>query len=202
MKLPLRAALGTLALIVALSAIQASQAAQLGQSALFGTVTAEGEAVPGVTIKAQSEDTGEVSMTLTNADGNFTFQRLPAGRYKVEVTLEGFAALSQEVTLNVGRNTTLEFEILPVATPITGVLWGAIKNQNGSPIAGANVTFKGPDDKERRTEAESDGGYRQAGLVPGTWELTITASGYHSAESTVTLKPREDKEQNFTLKKN
>jgi hypothetical protein len=65
--------------------------AQTFRGAINGTVTdPSGAAVPNATVKATEVATGIDHATTTTSDGEFAFQDIPLGFYKVTVTAQGF----------------------------------------------------------------------------------------------------------------
>ncbi len=81
--------------------------AQLQTGNVFGSVADDkGQALPGVT--ATLSGGGLPVVATTDAEGNFRFIGVSPGVYKLESTLDGFSpVVYEEVTVNVGRNTTL-----------------------------------------------------------------------------------------------
>src|SRR3984957_9705442 len=66
--------------------------AQQTLGGITGTVVdPAGSAVPGVNVKATSEDTGLERSAKTNAQGSYQLNDLPIGKYSVSFTLEGFS---------------------------------------------------------------------------------------------------------------
>ncbi|WP_221626963.1 TonB-dependent receptor [Pontibacter sp. Tf4] len=59
--------------------------------------------------------------TMTQEDGSFELNRLPAGTYKAHALLLGFESSAQQVTLNSGETTTLSFTLLPKSNQIAEV---------------------------------------------------------------------------------
>jgi hypothetical protein len=94
--------------------------AQTFRGAINGTVTdPSGAVVAGADVKATEIATGVVHSTLTTSGGEFAFQDLPLGAYRVTVTVKGFQQTNVEnvsvnagavytvpVKLNMGRETT------------------------------------------------------------------------------------------------
>ena len=92
--------------------------AQVGGS-LSGTVRDEsGAVIPGATVTATNTGIGTTFTTITDAQGLYSFPKLPVGRYDVTIQLEGFkpqkrtglavdadAALQLNVTLDVGEQS-------------------------------------------------------------------------------------------------
>jgi len=75
---------------------------------VHGRILHDGVALPGVTVSVQSPALQGVRATATNADGNYRFPALPAGRYEVTMELEGFEKRSQVLTVRPGTITTFE----------------------------------------------------------------------------------------------
>jgi hypothetical protein len=67
--------------------------AQQTLGGITGTVVdPSGSAVPGVDVKAISEDTKLERSAKSNAQGTYAFNDLPIGKYTVTFTLEGFSS--------------------------------------------------------------------------------------------------------------
>ena len=85
---PVRIALLTLAVALAVSGLASAQAIR---GTLLGTVTdTQGAAVPGVTVTATETRTNATRSAVTNQSGNFVFANLLDGLYRVETELTGF----------------------------------------------------------------------------------------------------------------
>ena len=69
--------------------------AQTFRGTINGTVTdPSGAVVPNAQVKATEVATGSDHNTITTSDGQFAFQDIPVGAYKVIITAPGFAALT------------------------------------------------------------------------------------------------------------
>src|SRR5437899_5454320 len=69
--------------------------AQTFRGAINGTVTdPSGAVVPGAQVKATNIATGIEYSSVTTSDGQFAFQDLPLGDYKIVVTATGFPAFT------------------------------------------------------------------------------------------------------------
>ena len=69
-------------------------AAQAGTGTLSGTVVDEqGAAIPGANVTATEQATGAARTAVSDAEGVFRLAGLPAGRYTVDITLQGFTPL-------------------------------------------------------------------------------------------------------------
>jgi len=105
-----------------------------------GTITdAAGAAVPGATVTVTGQ-TGTRTAT-TNEDGIFRIENLEPGTYNVRVEQTGFkSALANNVTVNVGRESTLNLKLEPgeiTATVDVTATVGGIDQQ--STAAGQNL---------------------------------------------------------------
>jgi len=109
-----RAARWALLLIVIFTGAHAAY----GQGAtgqLTGTVAdANGARVAGAAITATNLDTALARQTTTDENGEFAFTLLPPGRYKIEVTAQGFKkVLVESVKVNVTQTATLDLKLEP-----------------------------------------------------------------------------------------
>ena len=87
--------------------------AQTFRGAINGTVTdPSGSSVPNATVKATESATGIDHTTITTTDGQFAFQDLPLGTYKLTVTAAGFPAnTTDNVTVTAGQIYTLTIKL-------------------------------------------------------------------------------------------
>jgi hypothetical protein len=65
-------------------------------------------------------------------------------------------------------------------TGTTGSIVGTVTDQNGAAVAGANVTLGGPLG-ERTTTSDSNGVFRVDNLIPGTYNIKVTNTGFKTA---------------------
>jgi hypothetical protein len=96
----------------------AGRAQQITTGAIQGTITdATGASLPGVTVEVRNANTNLTRSATSDTDGRFVFLQLPAGTYRVTLTLAGFATHVQEnIPLTVGQ-----FINLPVSMKVSGV---------------------------------------------------------------------------------
>ena len=72
--------------------------------------------IPGVTVILQTPDGTEVSTTTTDNSGNYLFDNLDAGRYKITVVRpDGFEFTEQFATLNGNRQPAIDSNIAPAS---------------------------------------------------------------------------------------
>jgi Carboxypeptidase regulatory-like domain/TonB dependent receptor/TonB-dependent Receptor Plug Domain len=114
---------------------------------LSGTVTdANGAVVSGAAVKIINLDTNAEREATTSDDGNFAFQLLPPGRYRVETSAAGFQTVSAEAVVNITQTTTLDFPLAVaganpntvIVTADTPVLQSET-SQNGRVITGETL---------------------------------------------------------------
>ena len=95
--------------------------AQTFRGAINGTVTdPSGGVVPNAQVKATESTTGIDHTTLTTTEGQFAFQDLPLGSYKVSVTAQGFPPYAiDKVDVTAGSIYTLSVKLSLQATTTT-----------------------------------------------------------------------------------
>src|SRR5438445_3274902 len=94
-------------------ALAAATNAQTFRGAINGTVTdPSGAVVPNAQVKATETATGIDHNTVTTGDGQFAFQDIPLGMYKVSVTATGFAPYTvDKVEVSAGTIYTLPIKL-------------------------------------------------------------------------------------------
>ena len=84
---------------------------------IVGTVTANGQAVPGAKVSVTNENTNEVRTDTSDDSGNFTFPVLPLGNYTVKVEATSFQTYEQKgVVLQVDQNISISAALQVGAT--------------------------------------------------------------------------------------
>jgi hypothetical protein len=87
--------------------------AQTFRGAINGTVSdPSGAMVAGASVKATNVATGVTLITTTTSDGQFAFQDIPLGTYKIAVSASGFSSLTTEnVIVTAGAAYTLPVKL-------------------------------------------------------------------------------------------
>lgn len=70
---------------------------------------------------------------LTNADGQYTIQNVPAGSHSVSASLIGYTTQSQTVTVSAGQAATLNFQLAESAVELEGIVavgYGTTRSQD------------------------------------------------------------------------
>jgi hypothetical protein len=119
--------------------------AAFGQSdtgSITGTVRDQnGAVVPGATVTAKNQRTGEERTATTNTDGTFSIPALKASAYTVIATSTGLGATVRDVEVNVGRETNLNIgmKLGDVTVSVNVVAGEETTLTTGSAAMGANV---------------------------------------------------------------
>ncbi|MDQ2871460.1 MAG: TonB-dependent receptor [Acidobacteriota bacterium] len=121
-----RALLGAL-LVVAVVAPLAGQG--IPTATLTGKVTAgPGGGVAGVTVSVASPALQGKRTTVTNANGDYIFNLLPAGDYTVTFELQGMQPAEQRVTLSASRTSRVDQDVRPSSVAEAVTVSGAEAN--------------------------------------------------------------------------
>ncbi len=105
-----RLLVGTLLCLLLMTAVPYLMAQSAGTSALAGTITdPSGAAIPNVTVTITSNGTGQSRTATTGPDGNYRFNLLQPGNYRVSFAASGFKTGEvASVTLNVTETQQLD----------------------------------------------------------------------------------------------
>jgi len=90
--------------------------AQAPQGSLSGTIKdAFGAVVEDAKVSIKNDSTNETKSTTTNSEGRFKFDNLPAGRYTISVSHQGFKDAQRSANVTAERPTTIEIRLEVVA---------------------------------------------------------------------------------------
>jgi hypothetical protein len=136
---------------------------------ISGTVTGSGRA--GVTINLTGTETAS---TLTAADGTFSFTGRATGPYTLTPVKEGFtfAPTSSAATISTADITGKDFVATANPDPtytISGQVTGDVQYNVTITLSGAGTAT---------TTTNATGDYSLAGLLPGSYTVTPTKTGY------------------------
>jgi hypothetical protein len=107
----------TLAMILGLTVIPLTAAAQ-NSATLSGVATdAHGKPIPHARVSLKSEGGAAPLETQTDADGNYTFANLAPGRYTISAIGETLRSRDIQVTVTELPHQTLDLLLIPVAAP-------------------------------------------------------------------------------------
>jgi carboxypeptidase family protein len=101
-----------LSLLPILIAIAVAVAAQAPTASIRGIVSDPSKAIiSGAKVTAVNKATGATRNAETNSAGEFQFSALPPGEYEIKITMQGFKSGLRPLTLQVGENITLDFDL-------------------------------------------------------------------------------------------
>jgi len=87
-------------------------AGQSFRGSIRGSVRdSQGALLTGAKVTARSSNTGLVREALTGDDGAFVLAELPVGNYVVTAEAAGLSPVAQNVVVNVGLDTTADFDL-------------------------------------------------------------------------------------------
>lgn len=117
--------------------------------------TANGVPVPGATVRLTHLPTGRAWVTWTNEDGKFALPEMPAGRYRVDAQLLGFALASSEADFLADSSSEAELT-LHIAPPEQKAAEAAAQPESGKASAEAakNIAQAPPPAKETAVNSE------------------------------------------------
>src|SRR5262247_4711489 len=102
-------------LLVAGAILAAPVVASAQEATLGGTITdSTGGVLPGVTVTAVHEATGNTFLGVTDERGAYRIQ-VRVGRYKMTIELAGFATVAQGFEALVGQALTVNVQMMPSA---------------------------------------------------------------------------------------
>src|SRR5208282_6137528 len=89
--------------------------AQVDAGAILGTVTDQsGGAINGAKVVLTNEGTGVTATFTTGSDGGYKFAPVRIGSYKIDVTFQGFQAVTTKgVVVDVGAEVVQNFSLRP-----------------------------------------------------------------------------------------
>lgn len=168
--------------------VQAPDAAET-DTRLEGLVLSAGQRAPiaGAVVEAGGQ------RASSDAQGHFELGGLTPGAITVAVTAAGYRLSSRDATLEAGRTTTVEVELVMPTGP--GQLRGVVKAAGGGPLEGVLVRVE--DGPETKTDAAGAFNFPKVG--PGPVTVTAALTGYQRGEEAVQVPPEAESTVDFTL---
>lgn len=81
-------------------------------------VDPQGSVIAGAGVTAKNSATGQERKTVTSQDGAYVLAELPAGEYVATASSAGLSPVAQNVVVNVGLDTTADFDLTKVEKKI------------------------------------------------------------------------------------
>src|SRR2546430_6026172 len=110
----------TAALSAVLLAIGAGAALAQQQGSISGAVTDRVAGTPLGSVRVSVLNTNR--STLTNQQGRYTMQALPAGTYQVQAAIIGYAAVTSPAIVTPGQAATVDFALRSAAVSLDAVV--------------------------------------------------------------------------------
>src|SRR5882724_3279474 len=158
---------------------------------------ASGARLAGAKVSAKNNATGLTRETVTGPDGSYVMAELPAGIYAVMAQATGLSPVAQNVVVNVGLDTTANFDVTSVEKQVEKVTVS-----EALPLVDAERDVLG-EVVERRLITELPLNGRDFGklvaLVPGA---TVESSGVAAIQSgfgQFAINGNRDRSNNYTL---
>ncbi len=148
--------------------------------------------LPGAQVRI-SQQGRDVKAGTIGADGRYDLP-LPAGTYRVEVSLAGYIPpVPLDVTLvkeDVSRIITLTPRVTPLPKQFAldlVVVERPKASLKSVPVPGADITISQPGGTVKSGKTGPAGDFKTTGLAPGSYTVKVSATGYEAASTLVTL---------------
>ncbi len=82
---------------------------------LVGTVTTEGNGLPGVTVSVSSPSLQGTRTAVTGDSGGYSFPALPPGEYTVKYELSGLSTVTRKLRVNLAQTSRADADLRPSA---------------------------------------------------------------------------------------
>ena len=152
-----------------------------------------GEPVPRATIAALTDDNRTVASAVSDAEGQFLIDRLPAGKFPLTASKRGFhtAFYDEHESFNsaIVTGEGLDTEHLQFALAPEAILHGVVTSDGGDPVEGANVMlFRTPDASHPGepikqvdgTVTDDTGAYEFGNLSAGDYYVAVEAEPWYA----------------------
>ncbi len=158
-------------------------------SSVAGTVRDEsGNGIENVVIQSRSDS------VLTNHLGEFTLF-LPSGDHNLSATKTGYAGKNVALSLSPGQNLTgVNYTLNSLFGSFSGMVIAA-----GSPVDGAVVNLSGAVGSATAS-TNVQGNFTFARLIPGSYSMLITRTGFQPKDSSIILAENENATADIELK--
>ena len=150
--------------------------------------------------------TSIINNTQTDGTGNYTFENLLPGKYKIVVEAEGYLRQEGEVTLEAGEIKTFERQLVADEDleGIEGTMGGKVQNAlNGSGISGVTIEVrKGVniiDGELVQTIITDNSGNYSITLETGAYTVSLNANGYIATYETINIYGDESRQKDLSL---
>ena len=163
---------------------------------ISGQVTVDGDPIEDVEVTIEGDHAPDDNTTITDADGEYTFDGLRKGDYRVSIAnpddeIYDFHTTGRGINVAVGQ----EQDDVSFAGSVLRSISGQV-HVEGHPLEGVTVKLSG-DDGDNTTITDADGEYMFDGLRKGDYRVSITnpdADRYVFEVTEVTVDSRDSDE--------
>ena len=148
----------------------------------------DGEELFGVTVSVRSTDGGySPANPFVNRTSVSFSDSLSVGSYEFRASKDGYADVTVPVVIRANERTQVPISMPPLPARIIG----QVVDGDNAPVQNADVTLTEVVSGEQFTAVTSSNGVFSADLVPGTFEIRVTKTGYRPA-APITVSVAED----------
>lgn len=139
-----------------------------------------------VTIALATQSGSAIGTQTTNAQGQFNFQNLATGLYKISALVPGYKPTSADsIVVSQTQGALALIDLFPADSSLTveiGAISGVVRDNNGNPLQGVNVSISATDEALTNgyfasTTSNSSGGF-SIGAIPITASSGIPISSF------------------------
>lgn len=144
---------------------------------LTGLITdrTTGAGIPGATIEISNDRNSRTA--LTNAAGEYRFENVPAGFYRMLVSRDGYVrGIRSAVRVRAGQTTTVNMALRPRSSE-QGRIFGRV-TAAGAGVSGAAITLLSDGRTAGSTQTGSQGEYELTRVLSGIYDLRVKAAGF------------------------
>ncbi|MCA9124655.1 MAG: carboxypeptidase regulatory-like domain-containing protein, partial [Planctomycetales bacterium] len=140
-----------------------------------------GVIVRNATVAIASDD-GAAFIDQTDVNGSYEFTGLPDGTY--DVVVRGNSDFATATATNVTVSATDIPPWVAITVPSGESLRGTVRDDEGTPVAGALLVASLDPLRTQSVESELDGTYQLKGLENGIYTLTVRKAGFATTQQT------------------
>jgi hypothetical protein len=154
--------------------------------------------VPGAEVTVTTA--GNTFTQITREDGTYRLASLPTGTYGIRVARSGFlTATASGVSVRDGQESRRDVSLKPRRASLVE-LRGKVRGANGKAVARARVSLVRGVSRGFSAITKRDGRYRITGVVPDSYDVSVTAATYQTRTLTnVQIGPRKRTTLNVAL---
>jgi len=162
-----------------------------GKGTITGTIKEKnGDALSNVKVSVYN-GTKFLKSAYTNDTGRFTLTDIPEGKYRLNITRDGYVSIDvQNVSVLSDEITDTGIIELEKYIPL-GSIKGYVVDEHGNPLPGASITIEGTDIS---VVSDTLGEFRITGLKEGVYFLHVSCAGYKDAQQPVSVIPENETE--------